>query len=263
MQSNPIIILVFILLFPFVLSAQTLGDGVYVTVEEETLVADTTTVDNVILHTTTETIIVTDTIISESTVIPTDSDSIEEAFRPNANRAIWLGAVIPGYGQIVNKKYWKLPFIYGGYMGCAFAITWFSNEYQFYKIAYRDIIDDDPTTNSYLKPIPDGMTIQQIYGSEAAYRDRLKSGMDNYRRYRDLSILLTVIYYGLTILEAYVDAQLYDFDISPDLSMRFQPAIINNDIGYAKLPNEYDAFGKNKGLGSGNAVGIQWNIRLK
>ena len=108
-----------------------------------------------------------------------------------------------------------------------------------------------------------GVTLEQM-GGESAYRDRLRSFQDNYRRYRDYSILASVAVYALSILWAYVDAQLYDFDISPDLSMNIQPAVINTDLQYARQPNAYDAFGSAPSFNQGNtAVGIRWNIRLK
>ena len=218
----------------------------------DSIVNDTTTIHKQVFYTT-------------HTIVPADTISPKEksAFKPDPQKAIWLGAVIPGFGQIVNKKYWKLPFVYGGFMGCGFAINWFSNEYQFYKTAYRDIIDTDPTTNSHMEFLEArGVTIEQV-GGMSGYTNSLKSYQDNYRRYRDLSILVSIAYYALTILEAYVDAELYDYDISPDLTMRFQPTVINNDVVYTKSLNEYDAFGQTRAFGQSNAIGLHWSIRLK
>ncbi len=264
-MRNSLVIL-FINIFMLVsvgLFSQSLETDLYVR-PVDPVINDTAIIVNDVFHTTTSAIITTDSIVSEDNIIPEDTLITEKkAFKPDANKAVWLGAVIPGYGQIVNKKYWKLPIIYGGFMGCGFAISWTSKEYKFYKTAYRDIIDNDPNTNSFMDPIPDGMTIDQIFGSTDAYINRLKSYQDSYRRYRDLSILISVIYYGLTILEAYVDAQLYDYDISPDLSMRVQPTLINNDVAYLKPVNEFDTFRQTKALGNSNAIGIQWSIRLK
>jgi len=154
-------------------------------------------------------------------------------FKPNPLKVVWMGAIIPGYGQIMNKKYWKLPIVYGGFLGCAYAITWNSTIYESYKTAYRDIIDNDPATNSFLDILPKGITsIDSPYiGGKAAYTSTLKFKQDNFRRYRDLSIIVSVAYYALTIVDAYVDAQLYDFDITPDLSLRFQPTLIENSFG--------------------------------
>lgn len=184
---------------------------------------------------TTEVQIIGDSAIVEGIPLKTEmilvADSIYGAdeFKPDPIRAIWLGAVIPGYGQIVNRKYWKLPIVYGGFVGCAYAISWNSNRYNSYKNAYLDITDNDDNTNSFLDIIPPGYTIDS-YGGTAAFTSRLKSGMDQSRYYRDLSIIISVAYYGLTLIDAFVDAHLYDFDISTDLSMKLRPAIIRDDF---------------------------------
>ena len=243
-------------LLPLALHGQAEAGGVYVPPPAGTVAQDTV----VDLQVWDESVLVVDTVAQ----VQAETSEIDTTFMPDPEKVVWLGAIIPGYGQIVNKKYWQLPIVYGAYMGCAFAVTWFSTEYQFYKTAYRDAIDTDPTTNSHLEYLDNmGVTLEQM-GGESAYRDRLRSFQDNYRRYRDYSILASVAVYALSILWAYVDAQLYDFDISPDLSMNIQPAVINTDLQYARQPNAYDAFGSAPSFNQGNtAVGIRWNIRLK
>jgi hypothetical protein len=101
-------------------------------------------------------------------------------------------------------------------------------------------MDDNPNTNSYEKMLKRGATVES-YGGKDAFAQLLKSGQDSYRRNRDLSVLISVLYYGLTVLDAYVDAQLFSFDISPDLSMRISPAIINS--AQIQLPKNTNAFG--------------------
>ena len=169
-----------------------------------------------------------------SAIILRANDSIKlSAFKPDPTRVVWMAAIIPGYGQILNRKYWKLPIVYGGFLGCAYAVSWNSGMYQTYLNAYRDITDTDPATASYLLLIPKGRTIDSFGGTDA-FKSILNTKQENYRRYRDLSIIATVAYYALTIVDAFVDAQLYDFDISPDLSMRVQPTLLKNDFG---VPN--------------------------
>ncbi len=159
------------------------------------------------------------------------NDSIKlSAFKPDPTRVVWMAAIIPGYGQIINRKYWKLPIVYGGFLGCAYAVSWNSNMYQTYLTAYRDILSGDPANTSYLQLIPTGRTMDS-FGGTSAFTAILKSKQENYRRYRDLSIIATVAYYALTIVDAFVDAQLYDFDISPDLSLRVQPTLLKTDFG--------------------------------
>lgn len=156
------------------------------------------------------------------------------AFMPNPSKVLWMGAILPGYGQILNRKYWKLPIVYGGFLGCAYFITWNSGKYNSYKTAYRDITDNDPNTNSYKDIIPKGYTYESFiasYGGESTYSNTLKTKQDTYRRYRDMSILASIAYYGVTLVDAFVDAQLYDFEISPDLSFRFRPTVLPNKSG--------------------------------
>jgi len=170
-------------------------------------------------------------IVNEQIVSLLDTTKLK-AFKPDPIKVVWMAAIIPGYGQIMNKKYWKLPLVYGGFLGFAYAISMNSSRYSTYMTAYRDIIDTDPNTISY---IPKGYTIDS-YGGIIGYTRILKSAEENYRRYRDLSIITAVAYYAITIVDAYVDAQLYDFDISPDLTMRFQPTLLKNPYGIANTP---------------------------
>ncbi|PIF02606.1 MAG: hypothetical protein CR965_00480 [Paludibacter sp.] len=187
------------------------------------------------LHLQSDTLISTNkTILTEKTLIAPIKDSVYVCFKPNPERVLWLGAIIPGFGQIANKKYWKLPFVYGGFMGFAYAITWNNRQYQTYKNAYRDSDDGDPTTNSHIDILPKGYTIETFPGGLSTYKARLKTQQDQFRQYRDLSIILSVVYYGLVLLDAYVDAELYDFDISPNLVMNITPTQIPLEIANNK-----------------------------
>ena len=162
-------------------------------------------------------------------------------WKPDPMRSVWLGAIVPGLGQIYNRSYWKLPIVYGGLMGCAYAITWTTNEYNGYKNAYRDIyydirdnkVSNDPS-KSYIAILPEGYTIDRM-GGVSAYRNRLKEWQSSSRRNRDLAIAATAIVYALTLIDAYVDAQLFDFDISNDLSLNVYPEL------YYDLQNQHSA----------------------
>ena len=147
-------------------------------------------------------------------------------WRPNAKRAMWLAIVIPGAGQIYNRKYWKLPIVYGGFLGCLYAIRWNNQMYNDYSQAYMDIMDNDPNTQSYNEFLHLGATITPE--NTERYQDMFRRRKDYYRRYRDLSVFILIGVYALSVIDAYVDASLSEFDISKDLSLRVQPAIINN-----------------------------------
>lgn len=158
---------------------------------------------------------------------------------PNAGKATWYALVIPGGGQIYNRKYWKLPIIYGGFAGCAYALSWNNKMYKDYSQAYMDIMDGDSSTESYLDLLPPNSTY-----TDSQLQTVLKKRKDTYRRYRDLSIFAFIGVYLISVIDAYVDAELSDFDITPDLSMRVEPTIINDRYK------------------SGNSVGVQCSLRF-
>lgn len=152
-------------------------------------------------------------------------------WKPDPVRAVWLGAIVPGLGQIYNRSYWKLPIVYGGFMGCIYAVTWTNNQYTSYKEAYRDIYHDiqhgmvsDSPDKSYNAILPEGYDINAM-GGASAYSNRLKEWQNVSLRNRDLSILVTIAVYALSLVDAYVDAQLFDFDISNDLSLNVSPQL--------------------------------------
>ncbi len=150
-------------------------------------------------------------------------------WKPNPQRALWLALVLPGAGQIYNRKYWKLPIIYGGFVGCIYALTWNNMMYKDYSQAYLDIMDDDPGTASYNKFLHLGTEINK--SNEERYKSLFKSRKDKYRRWRDLSFFVMLGVYAISVIDAYVDAELSEFDISKDLSLKVSPAVIPNHSG--------------------------------
>lgn len=164
-------------------------------------------------------------------------------WQPDPKRALWLALVFPGGGQIYNRKYWKLPIIYGGFMGCLYAMNWNNNMYKDYSQAYLDISDNDPGTASYNKYLHLGAKID---GNEDRYKQIFKSRKDKYRRWRDLSFFVMVGVYALSVIDAYVDAELSVFDISKDLSLKVEPTIMNNSS--ASNPFHTGALGLNCSL---------------
>ena len=139
-------------------------------------------------------------------------------FKPDPNKSLWLALTFPGAGQIYNRKYWKLPIIYGGAMGVAYAVSYYGGHYNDYMRGYRDYLDSDPNTNYHLELIPQGYP-------ESSAGNYVKNRVNSYRRYRDIFIVVGVAVYALSVIDAYVDAQLADFDISTDLSMKVRPKL--------------------------------------
>ena len=146
-------------------------------------------------------------------------------FTPNPGKATWSALVFPGGGQIYNHKYWKLPIVYGGFLGCAYALNWNNQMYSDYSQAYLDIMDDDPGTASYEDFLPPRYNVE---ANEDYLKRVFKNRKDNYRRQRDLSIFCFIGVYLISVVDAYVDAELSNFDITEDLSVQVRPTTIGD-----------------------------------
>ncbi len=155
----------------------------------------------------------------------TAADSIDIAFekpKHSPRKATIYSAVLPGMGQIYNKKYWKVPLVYIGFGAFGYFIDWNNDQYLIYKQAYADLRDDDPNTNSFQQFNEDGRWDSQMQ----QFSNRLERAKDNARRNRDLVIISTAAFYVLNIIDASVDAHFFDFDISDDLTFKWVPGPI-------------------------------------
>ncbi len=176
----------------------------------------------------------TDSLEIDTTALQAVTDSLlqneifrkPDRFQPDPIRAMWLALTFPGGGQIYNRKYWKLPIIYGGFLGCAYALTWNGQMLRDYSQAYLDIMDSDPNTKSYEQMLPLGYNIS---GKEDRFKTIFKNKKNYFRKYRDLSIFAFAGVYLISVIDAYVDAQLSSFDISKDLSLKLEPAVFETD----------------------------------
>lgn len=157
-------------------------------------------------------------------------------WRPSPKRAMWLAIVVPGAGQIYNRKYWKLPIFYGGFLGCYYAMRWNNMMYRDYSQGYIDLNDGNLETQSYNQFMHLGMTIDESKPTDVQrFSTKFKKRKDYYRRYRDMSAFILIGVYALSVIDAYVDASLSEFDISEDLSMKVSPTLMQNG-GYTFNP---------------------------
>lgn len=182
----------------------------------------------------------------EDSIAPVKRKRDWSTWRPNAKRAMWLAIVIPGAGQVYNRKYWKLPLVYGGFVGCAYAMRWNNMMYHDYAQAYMDMMDNDPNTHSYDQFLHLGNQINS--SNMERYQELFRKRKDRYRRWRDLSFFVMVGVYALSIVDAYVDASLSEFDISKDLSMSIAPAVLGNGLDHNPV--------------KGAAIGLQCSINF-
>jgi hypothetical protein len=162
--------------------------------------------------------------------LPEVKDSIQKAIEKpvkihSPGKATMYSAVLPGLGQIYNKKYYKVPIIYGGFVGLGYLINHYNQRYYNFKQAYYDLTDQNPLTKSYETTYP-----YYDYSKTSAYQTYSESfipEIDRTRRKRDLFIIATVGFYLLNVLDANVDAHFIDFDISEDLTFNFEPIMVD------------------------------------
>lgn len=167
-----------------------------------------------------------------------DSVPAKKVFIPDPTKAVWYSALCPGLGQIYNRRYWKLPIVIGGFLGLGYGASWNNSMLTDYTRAYYDLMDNDPSTKSYMDFFPPTMNEESL--NRTWLERTLKSRKDYFRRNRDLCIIGMVGVYLIAVVDAYVDASLTNFDISPDLSMQLSPALL------------YDQFSPYP------ALGVQW-----
>lgn len=173
-----------------------------------------------------------------------DNGERQRVFNPDPNRAVWLSALFPGLGQVYNRRYWKLPLVVGGFMGLGYATSWNNGMLNDYTRAYRDLMDTDPSTNSYMNFFPS--TTNESDLDKKWLENILKSRKNYFRRNRDLCIICIVGVYFLAMVDAYVDASLCHFDISDNLTMDWAPTLI--PAGYER--------------GYKPSIGLQWAFRF-
>ncbi len=157
----------------------------------------------------------------------------------SVKKATTLACIFPGAGQIYNKSYWKVPFVVGGFASMIYCIDWNNRGYQRFKKAYALLADYEAHPDKY----PDGPT-DEFKGRYSA--DFIRNLRNNYRRNRDLCIIISGALYILQIIDAHVDAHLKDYDISDDLSMNLEPLV---DYTYVPtLQGNRPVFGFNMSL---------------
>lgn len=134
------------------------------------------------------------------------------AVNHSPKKAAIMSACLPGLGQAYNNKYWKIPIIYAGLGGAGYAIGFNNSRYQSYRKAYIARTDTlDSTTDPYTNYSAANLLDLRNY----------------YRHNLELSVIIISFVYVLNIVDASVDAHLYDFDISNDLSLSIQPSAWN------------------------------------
>ncbi len=151
-----------------------------------------------------------DDVIAAGKPVSQKKDSLEKY---NPRKAILHSAILPGWGQITNKKYWKLPLVYGALGTTTYLFFRNLNQYKEAKNAYILATDGDPSNDDQIK---------QPYYSVKDQPERIRTFRNQVRQNVDYSVLFFIIFWGLNVADAAVDAHLKTFDVSDNLSIRIK-----------------------------------------
>ncbi len=140
-------------------------------------------------------------------VLKTDTSKLQQP-----KKAIFRSAVLPGWGQLKNRRWWKVPLIYGGFVGLGLSYEFNQRFYKTYinEIRFREQNNGQPGNPIYANASVAQLTEGQLF----------------YRRNKELTIIGGFAFYTLQIVDAYIDAKLLRFDVSDDLSIRVKPDVI-------------------------------------
>lgn len=159
--------------------------------------------------------------ISKSDTLTSQSDKHPKNRKHKPWLASLLSATAPGSGQIYNRKYWKIPIVYAGFGGLGYAVYHTASEFIGYRNAYRLDIDEDPGTDGSFKGITSTAVLKE-------YRDDAKRNLD-------VSAICLGVWYILSIVDASVDAHLFDWNMNENLSAQWHPVILPSISGQPAL----------------------------
>ncbi len=171
----------------------------------------------------------------DSLSVKSEKKHAKSEFTADPQRATMLALTFPGFGQIYNRKFWKVPFVYAGFGGLVYAIGYNSSQYTKFMKAYQDFTDVIPETDSYLEILIfadpktyDPVLYPETYNASyyAQYKEAMLNRIDYNKKYRDLSYIGIALWYIVTVLDANVDASLFNYDISDNLDLVIAPVQI-------------------------------------
>ena len=156
------------------------------------------------------------------------TEQVEPHKAPPPRIATAYSAVLPGLGQIKNHQWWKVPFIYGGFVAIGYMADYYKTNKNLYIQAYWDIGDKNPNTNAYYDVnYVSGEVDEFNSGVVEEYRSKFMNSEKFHDRYLNISLIAAAGFYLLNVLDANVNAHFIDFDISEDLSLNLSPIVID------------------------------------
>ncbi len=176
---------------------------------------------------------------TDSTKLISKNDSIRTAEikkkleytakRFNPRKALLFSAILPGAGQVYNKKYWKVPLVYGGIIGFAAVVNFYNSKYNIYKNQLYAVINyPDPTLGAVVTDYNLLSTSPKQLALSKYTKAQLEDLSNTTRRNRDYFVIITGFVYLLQMVDAHVDAHLKEFKVNPKLQVKLEPRFEQN-----------------------------------
>lgn len=169
-----------------------------------------------------------------STTSQAEKDSIDKKHRDNYRRATLYSTILPGAGQVYNKKYWKVPIVYAAIGIPAYA--YFYNKSWYEKSQYALVVTINGSTGDSLAAVAPPLKPFVLTGDQ----NGIITNRDNFRKNQDYAALFFLLFYALNIVDATVDAHLKDFNVTSDLSFHVKPVILPGPMPSAGITFAFD-----------------------
>lgn len=189
-----------------------------------------------------------------------------EGYSPDHSprNALWRAVAVPGWGQFYNRQYYKMPFVYAGLAGAGFAIYEMNRRYRLFRHANLYKIGESEAgegeENQYQHFEDEYNQAVERLGGEGQVGEvggrQLRSLRDKHRRWRDLSIVGTGLFYALTVLDAYISAHLLTFNVGEDLALNVRPT------GGEHMLTRLGGAGARSPLPRSEGVGLRVRVRF-
>lgn len=175
------------------------------------------------------------TVVQEQLTDTLDVEVVKSNLKPHSpHKATIYAMVLPGWGQVYNRQWWKLPILYGGVGATVYGISWNSRNLKKYKTAYIDYsryLEEKAKNPDF--PYPENPSWEKVYvgggvenfspQQQSNFQTQLKNKKTNFKRNRDLLYIVMGGIYAIQIIDACVFAHFYDFEINEDLTLNVQP----------------------------------------
>jgi hypothetical protein len=176
--------------------------------------------------------VLVDSVVTASDTVRVSAAAQAELYKIVPKKATIRSALLPGWGQVYNRQYWKVPLVAAGLITFGIIITRFTANYNKFYNAYESAYPRDSTGKAVQLTGNQSRTITAVVDERQLTLDQLNQRASFWRRWRDYNIIFTALFWGLNVVDANVSAHLKTFDISDSLTLKYEPMLLPSTVGY-------------------------------